>query len=461
MSENLSKTDQPTSEGGHREEIDWRYRSWGTFIMTPDGLFQKTKPDAEPSWISESFGIIGLARDPDSNGWGLMLRWNDPDGCEHVRHIANAAIQRDPMALCAMLADGGLQVHRSKRQLLADYAIGVELKERVTVVERTGWAEIKGRKVFILPKSIIGESADESVVLVGIGKSPYSSHGSLEEWKTGIGRLAADHANMILAISAALAGPLLFLTGQEGGGIHFVGGSSKGKTTILQAAASVWGSGGSSGFVRSWRTTANALESAAATSSDTVLILDELGQVDGKDAAAALYSLSNGIGKSRSTRDGGLREPKSWRVMVLSSGELPIEAKLSEEKGQRARAGQMVRMLDVPVDRGFGYGAFDSPGHDNDPANLAQLFKLASSRAYGTAGPAFVRLLIEKTVSGDHGRSRVCEFVERYSPPEADGQIIRAAQRFGLLAAAGEYAIEFDIVPWEIGKPTDTNGAFT
>src|SRR5271157_4099669 len=51
------------------------------------------------------------------------------------------------------------------------------------------------------------------------------------------------------------------------------------------------------------------------------------------------YSLSNGGGKVRAGRDGGMREPKSWRVMVLSTGELPVEAKLSEDRGRKAKAG--------------------------------------------------------------------------------------------------------------------------
>ena len=139
----------------------------------------------------------------------------------------------------------------------------------------------------------------------------------------------------VLAISAALAGPLLHLAGQEGGGVNFFGQSSRGKTTLLQMAASVWGRGASPGYVRAWRATANGLEGAAASASDTALILDELGQVEGREAAAALYSLSNGGGKVRAARDGAMREPKSWRVMVLSTGELPVEAKLV--RGSRAQ----------------------------------------------------------------------------------------------------------------------------
>ncbi|MFZ3328928.1 MAG: DUF927 domain-containing protein [Methylocella sp.] len=57
---------------------------------------------------------------------------------------------------------------------------------------------------------------------------------------------------------------MLHVAGQEGGGINIFGQSSKGKTTILQAAASVWGRGASPGYVQAWRATANGLEGLGA-----------------------------------------------------------------------------------------------------------------------------------------------------------------------------------------------------
>ena len=102
----------------------------------------------------------------------------------------------------------------------------------------------------------------------------------------------------------------------------------------------------------------------------------------------------NGTGKARAARDGALREPKSWRALILSSGEIPTETKLREDKSRRARAGQLVRMLDIPADRGAGCGAFDHAGQQGDPAKLAATFKHAATSNYGTAGPEFVRRLI-------------------------------------------------------------------
>ncbi len=271
--------------------------------------------------------------------------------------------------------------------------------------------------MFVLPGATIGLRGSEAVILDTAACGPYEVRETIEQWRDGAAKLASGHVLPVLAISAALAGPLLHLAGVEGGGVHFFGQSSKGKTTILQAAASVWGRGNSPGYVRAWRATANGLEGAAAGATDTALVLDEMGVLDARDAGAAIYSLANGGGKQRAARDGSLREPKSWRVIFLSSGELPLEAKLTEGKG-KARAGQLLRLLDIPADRGLG----------------------------------FVRRILAENVTGDDVRAMVADFVKGVCPPGADGQVERVAHRLGLFAAAGELATALGLTGWRQGE---------
>jgi putative DNA primase/helicase len=446
--------DEPGAAGAKQSDQGRAFVSWGGFSMTGKGLVIE-KDDKPSVLVSGPFEVLGRARDPEGNGWGRFLRWFDQDGRQHTRHVPDSALYGEPAALCGSLADAGLRIARQQQSTLMDYLAGCDTPGRVTIVARTGWHEIGGRPVFVLPKESIGGETSETVALHGVGNTPYETRGTLADWQAGVATLALGHVMPVLAISAAFAGPLLYLAGQEGGGIHFVGQSSKGKTTLLQAAASVWGVGGTPGYVRAWRATANGLEGAAASASDTCLVLDELGQVDARDAAAALYSLSNGSGKQRAGRGGELREGKSWRVLVLSSGEIPTESKLSEDRTKKPRAGQLVRLLDVEVDRGFGFGAFDNGGPDNDAGQLAQRFKREATAACGMAGPKFVRMLIDDDTTGSDIRAFVDEFVSGCLRSRADGQVERAARRFGLIAAAGEFAIAFGIVPWPGGSATD------
>src|SRR4029077_10194658 len=98
-----------------------------------------------------------------------------------------------------------------------------------------------------------------------------------------------------------------------------------------------------------WRSTANALEAAAAMHTDTLLPLDELGVAEAKEVAAAVYQLTGGTGKGRMKRDSSLRPSLTWRAMMLSTGEMRITDKLIEGD-LRARAGQQVRLIDIPAD---------------------------------------------------------------------------------------------------------------
>ena len=184
-------------------------------------------------------------------------------------------------------------------------------------------------------------------------------------------------------------------------------------------------------------------------------MLDELGVGEARDVAAAVYTIANGMGKSRAARDGSLRESKGWRVQVLSTGEIPIEAKIGEDYGRktRARAGQLVRLVDIPADRGLGFGAFDHAGGFDDAGKLADAIKDAAGSAFGTAGPAFVRLLIaggvENIVAG--AQKFMATFVRGVVKPGSSEQVTRAAKKFAMIAAAGELATACKVTPWAKG----------
>ncbi len=436
--------------------------SYDAFTMTAEGLTVTVKEGkgdktvTKEIRVSSAFEIIGASRDPVGHGWGKWLRWGDADGRIHMRHVADAALHGDPSAVCGMLADEGMWISRAQQRQLVIYLSEVDVEERVTHVDRTGWHDIDKDRVFVLPDDAIGPRGCDRVILDACASGPYEMRGTLEEWQAGIGAVARGHVLPVLGISAAFAGPLLYLAGQEGGGINIVGPSSMGKSAILQAAASVWGRGAMGDYVRAWRATANGLEGVAASATDTALVLDELGLVEPRDLAAGLYSLSNGAGKSRAARDGSLRNPRNWRVLFISSGEVGIETKLAEERGRKTRAGQHVRMLDIPADRGLGFGVFDHSGPTGGAATLAQSFKRLAITAYGTAGPTFVRRLIDEGADevGATVREMNETFVARNVPQGSDGQIIRAAERLGLIAAAGELAADLKVTPWESGEAT-------
>jgi uncharacterized protein (DUF927 family) len=437
------------------------------FCMAQDGLYVNVsqscrEEEADWVWICRPFNVLGRVRDPNGEGWARLLSWQDDDRREHRHAVSDAQLHGEVSALCADLASRGLNIVTGKhRPQLIHFLNNVGTKNRVTVVNKTGWHDISGTKVFALPNTTIGDAGEEIVIVESRHTAPFEARGTLTEWKAGVGSLIGDHKRATFAVSISFAGPLLGLVRMEGGGFNFYGQSSRGKSTLGQAAGSVWGKGAlDPGFVCTWRATANALEATAALHSDSLLVLDELGVVMPDEAASVAYQLSAGSGKGRSARDGSLRERMTWRLMYISNGEVRISDK-HVERGRRARAGQQIRLIDLPADAGKGFGVFDHGGADNDAKLLADAIKAAAQTFYGTAGPEFVKALMSEGIEKNAGM--ISDIIEAFRNSAdlkseldgADGQVRRGCDRFALVAAAGELAREFDIVPWEPGAALD------
>ena len=75
-------------------------------------------------------------------------------------------------------------------------------------------------------------------------------------------------------------------------------------------------------YLHRWRATTNGLEALASLRSDTLLVLDELSQVDPKEAGEIAYMLANGSGKARAGKTGAVRPRYDWRILFLSAGEI-------------------------------------------------------------------------------------------------------------------------------------------
>lgn len=299
---------------------------------------------------------------------------------------------------------------------------------------------------------------DERIILQTDGSFTYylGKAGTLAEWQQEVARYAVGNSRLVLSISAAFAAPLLYPTGNESGGFHLRGASSTGKSTALIVAGSVWGGGGMRGFVRTWRTTGNGLEAMAEGHCDMLLCLDELGQVDAAQASEIAYMLANGTGKVRAGRYGGSRRIAEWRLLFLSSGEISLADKIAEGgRGRRVAAGQEVRVVDIPVDTGCGLGLFEDLHGFPSADALAQHLKHAAMKFYGTAQRVFIPHLerqfaeIAPTANG-----YVAEFLKEHVPTGADGQVMRVARRFALVAAGGEMATAYGVVPWPAGEAT-------
>jgi uncharacterized protein (DUF927 family) len=281
----------------------------------------------------------------------------------------------------------------------------------------------------------------------------YAARGTLNEWCQHVARYAEGNDLLTLAISAAFAAPLLDIVGDASGGVHFYGRSQTGKTTLLRAAASVWGPG-DGGLLRTWRATANGLEAVMVETSDGLLLLDEINQADAPELTKTVYMLANQRGKARANPSGGARPTAVWRVLALSSGEETVATKVAEAR-KHVHAGVDVRLLNLPADGGCGHGVWQVLHEQSNGAAVTNTLRRTSVAYCGTAGPAFLAKLtkdradepelLATTLRNIRGRFHAAARL----PATADGQVQSAAARLGLIAAAGELAIGYGILPWQ------------
>jgi len=399
-------------------------------------------PELTQSWVCSPLTVQAVTFDGQDNNFGRLLRFKNSLGRWREWAMPMELLKGDGSDLRGELLSMGVEIDPLGKTLLANYLQAKPPKHRMRCALQVGWCEGS----FVLPDAVIGPKAAGVIFQSGErGHDEHTTAGNLADWQKHIAALAVGNPWLSLALSAAFAGPMLARCNAEGGGVHFVGDSSTGKTTAIEAACSIWGG---PNFKRSWRATANGMEGAAALFNDCLLALDEISECDPKEVGAIVYALGNGRGKQRASRTGQARGVTRWRCVVLSSGERTI-ATTMQEGGHRAKAGQSVRLLDIPAAR--AYGAWDTLHHFESGTALSDALKREASHHYGHAGRAF----LEKLTRDERD---FCALLERikglpdFAAGEGEGQDKRAAGRFALMALAGEVATEYGLTGWPEGE---------
>lgn len=415
--------------------------------------------DGKRAWLSDPFEVLGEGRDSTGKGWSVVVRIKARDA-----RVSTIILPRES------LASGGDQA----RRLLADagltFANGQGLKEKlasalmrvhlpagfITLASETGWLD--GR--FVLPGETIGAGGERILFTGDEGTLKYARRGTVQKWRGGVAAKAHGNPLLMFALSCGFAAPLLRLLAAEGGGFHFRGASSSGKSTLLVAAGSIWGGdpkGSNIGFGHPWRATDNALENLAQAHNDGLLCLDEFTQVEAQAAGAAAYMLANGEGKRRSRPDATARPGVRWLLLFLSSGEDGLAGHVaSGPRPGRVAAGQELRLLDIAADAGAELGIWKTLDESETPARRSEAIKAAALADYGYAGPLFLeRMIASRDARLLEAHSIIFDFEKAAKRAGDAGQIDRTARRFAVVAAAGELAATLGVVPWKPGEAAD------
>lgn len=404
--------------------------------------------DVQPQRICSPLRVTAITCDSHDGSYGRLLEWHTTTGQLRRWAMPMAMLSGNGEELRRILLENGLTYISTRpalRSLLCEYISRSLPGRRVTCAEKTGWHN----GVYVLPDEVIGPDGD-NVILQGSHylTGGFAQSGTLAEWQEQVAALCAGNSRLVFAVCCALAAPLLRLTGTGGGGFHLRGESTDGKTTVMKVAASVCGG---TDYWHSWRATGNALEGIASRHNDALLPLDELREVDPREAGMIAYMLANGQGKGRARTDGEVRNRRHWTLLLFSTGELSL-AEHTECAGERLYAGMDVRMVQIPSDTGQ-HGSFEQLHGFASGQQFADTLCDRVARFHGTAFRAWLAFL---TSDLDASTTLARELLRRYQtalmPDNAGNQVQRIVARFALLAVAGEIATLNGITGWQEGS---------
>lgn len=288
-----------------------------------------------------------------------------------------------------------------------------------------GWQPLEVGRCFVLDEPI---ASDDALRLVADGSGERAEilaalrpRGNAEKHVAALRAAFDEDALAAVAILGALAAPLLAPLGAPNFAINFHGDSSKGKTSIVKIAGSVYGNPRSEQWIGSWNATPVAMELRAATLTHLPLCFDEVGAGDARAIDRVIYMLINGSGKSRGDRALNVRKTPKWQTVVLSTGE-------HELVDDRANTGAQVRVLQFRVS---GFGKLDAAGVDS--------LREACERNHGHVGREWIEALVE--IDDWREYVELFEKAKRQFREKASGAIAqRQAVFFALLAVVEHLA---------------------
>jgi putative DNA primase/helicase len=396
------------------------------------------------TWLSNAIWV--RAQINGEQGCGRLLEFLDNKGRAHQQVVLMAELAGKCEQFFAKLMSAGFICSNRKvdRDRIVRYILQSDVLIEIEQTLKTGWVG----DAFAFPNKVFGKPENR---IICTAPNIRDVAGTLADWQSNIACYCVGNSRLVLGVCAAFASSVLKVFNHENVGFHIVGASSSGKTTCLKVASSVFGIP-----LHSWRATDNGLEGLAVQHNDSLLILDELAQINPAQAGDAVYMLANGASKSRADKYGKALPTNTWRLMFLSSGETNLDLHMKSAR-QRVRAGQELRFINVPaeplLDTGEPHGIFENIHNFADGSALAQHLAQQSEQFKGVAIEAFLEKVTQDLAEM---RGFCTEIAKRlhstYEGRQLSGQNKRILEHFTFLSAVGEYA-KF-VTDWESGEAT-------
>lgn len=456
-----AKATTPAPENSSGED-NYIYSSAGKYISTETGVYL-IKPDRDGTEKTirvthQRLDVIAIGRTAKNQGYSSLLEWEDIDGNTHQEIISQADLEGEAKDVRRMLADGGLRLKSKSGSIdyLIDYLRSCAPDRRFIIVDRLGWHKNKdGKLFFALKDKVIGQSQEEIIFNSTAPDEALPAlevSGTAEEWRDNVANLCNYSTRATLGVCMAFAAPMARLLDVPTFGIHLKGKTSRGKSTVACIASSVYGR--FSSYKKSWQGTQIGMEGLAYNYNDLLLPLDEISNIDPKDVSNVIYAIGNEVDKNRGAKNGLNRTTKTWREVVLSTGEETVTEML-RKANLKAQAGLEVRMPSINAqatdDEEMGVNESFPAGYNAQ--SYKELLEGNCKKYHGAVFERWIEFLI--TLDPDNLREEYTRFrdsfIQEYRPTNQNRRI---ANNFAFVAFAGELATGAGLTGWEMERET-------
>jgi hypothetical protein len=406
------------------------------YRVSAGGVAVRRTSKDEVTWVRFTYAPLAVTatfEDPDGEQY-VELAWTDTSrGTRRViSRIVSRSITKRGKELIKQLGGAGLPAVEGNARALELWLAEFESANHAHIPNQQlarwlGWQ----------PDGTFVSSPNEGIkvdVVFEEQRGPLRAHclqGTMSGWQDTMKGLEPYPVPRI-AVAAAFASVLLKVLGVASFTLDFSSRSTKGKTTALQCALSVWANPSeASDAMSNWRTTLYAIEKRLNLVRGIIAVFDETMAVDDEKLIdQVLYQLPLEHGKARS--GGAFASMLPWQTILLSSGEKPA---LSFTKAQGASA----RILGTTI----------APFGDNGgPAAVRARDGVLTN--FGHAGPEFVAHLLKGLDKvGGTERLRVMhrDLAEKFRGK--NDLTARRAPMVAALALAEVLAHRFGILPYE------------
>ena len=224
------------------------------------------------------------------------------------------------------LAANGVLVNSENAKSLSSYLLELEQINYDDIPEqksvgRLGWVGEHGFSPYVNDLVFDGENNFKHIF------GAVREEGDREAWLDVVRKMRAEKSPGRLFLAASLASVIIEPCGLLPFFLHAWGGTEVGKTVGLMIAASVWASPKMGDYITTFNSTLVGQEMTATFLNSLPMCIDEL-QIQSsagiKDFDKIIYQLTEGVGRTRGAKTGGLQKVNTWRNCIITNGEHPI-----------------------------------------------------------------------------------------------------------------------------------------